>query len=69
MRLIDFSLFRDHERAPVVNFSSDFDIVLLGVGCLSQGEGGTFDGKKIERKDCKEISLNTSIWVRNSQSL
>ena len=44
MRLIDFSPFLDHKRAPVVNFfSSDFDIVLLGVGCLSQGKGGTFD--------------------------
>ena len=49
MRLIDFSLFHDHKHAHVVNFSSDFDIVLLGVGCLSQGEGGTYDRKEREK--------------------
>ena len=39
--------FLKPQACPVVNFSSDFDIFfLLGVGCLSQGEGGTFDRKE-----------------------
>ena len=68
MRLINFSLFRNHERAPVVNFSSDFDIFYWGWDALAKVKEGHLIEKKIERKECKEISLITSTWVRNSQS-